>query len=465
MYRKRNLYNEALQEGTQAMTAIANGAADSLKCILYMELGDIYISKAQAVPAYKNYNIAYDIAYKQKLPALQSQIYHRFSDLYRSFGNTDMAKSYLMKSLELDTKNNLLVNKFNDYISLAKLTNMREYIEQADGLAGTLNSYKYKQTAQRLLYYWYMVEGKNSDSTFRYLFSHPELLQFFKNSGPEHFYLELANIYHFSGKNDSAIYFYRLAETGLATGDNAIIKSGLYMSMADSYLERRDSTDAKEYYLRSFTLYKQLGDLNSISGISAQLSILYAAFSDFRPAYYYQAQADSVNAILQSNAANDKVVLLQVERENNSRLMDLEELTAKAVRRNNLQIMAITLMLTLFFAVMLFAGMFAVSKTIIRMLGYFAFISLFEFIVLLLDEPIVHFTQGEPLKIWGVKILLIALLVPLQHFLEHRLIRFLQSQKLMEARQKISIKKWFYRNNKPIGTLGGEDMEEDTAVL
>jgi hypothetical protein len=137
-------------------------------------------------------------------------------------------------------------------------------------------------------------------------------------------------------------------------------------------------------------------------------------------------------------------------------------------RKHNLQIMAITITLTFIFTAMLFLGMFAVSKATIRMVGYFAFISLFEFIIVLLDHPIMNISKGEPLKIWGLKIILIALLVPCQHFLEHRLISFLQSRKLIEARQRVSLKNWWLRLKKPAPKMkdaGDKNVEEHTAVL
>ena len=99
------------------------------------------------------------------------------------------------------------------------------------------------------------------------------------------------------------------------------------------------------------------------------------------------------------------------------------------------------------------------------MFGYFFFISLFEFIVLLIDNIfLAHATHNEPLKLWLIKIILIALLVPLQHFLEHSLIKFLESRKLIEARTKFSLKVWRQKTKKP-ATTKETDFEENTAVL
>ena len=107
--------------------------------------------------------------------------------------------------------------------------------------------------------------------------------------------------------------------------------------------------------------------------------------------------------------------------------------------------------------------MFPVSKTTIRMMGYVAFICLFEFVILLIDGWIHRVTHGEPLKVWMIKIGVILLLVPLQHWMEHGLIRFLASRKLVEARTKFSIKKIWLSMKKP--SKNEEGIEEDTAVL
>ncbi len=464
IYRKRNLFNEAIQQATQAFTALGDTEADSLKCILYMELGDIYIAKGDAVPAYKNYNNAFDIAYKQKNIQLQSEIYHRYSELYRSFGDEETGKKYLLLSLELNKKNHYKEGLFKDYIDLTRITDDREYLDMAGEIAASLHSDRKILGVKQLLYYWYMVEGKNSTQTFNYLFSNPDLVQIFKNPGLPNFYWQSGDIYRYSGKYDSAIHYYRLAETELTETYDIGIKLTIYDAMAETYLLNRDSINARIYYEKAFVLCRQINKISLLPEICNELGMLHAKESNYKLAYFYAVRADSASKILQANAAKDKVVLLQVDRENKKRENDLADAAQKTERKHNLQVMAITVMITGIFAFMLFLGMFAVSKTTIRMIGYFAFISLFEFIIVLLDHPIIAISHGEPIKIWAIKIGLIALLVPFQHFLEHRLISFLQSRKLLEARQQFSLKNWWYRLKKP-ATVKDAGLEKDTAVL
>ena len=77
--------------------------------------------------------------------------------------------------------------------------------------------------------------------------------------------------------------------------------------------------------------------------------------------------------------------------------------------------------------------------------------------------------HNEPLKLWLVKIVLIALLVPLQHFLEHNLVKFLESKKILTAKTKVSfknlsVKRWWQNMKKPAPVIDA-GIEEDTAVL
>jgi tetratricopeptide (TPR) repeat protein len=104
VFRKRGQFDEALQQATQAFTALSNTKADSIICILYDELGDIYKSKGEAVTAYKNYNSAFEIAYRNKNIPLQSEVYHRFFELYWSLKEVETAKKYLFQSLQVNIK-------------------------------------------------------------------------------------------------------------------------------------------------------------------------------------------------------------------------------------------------------------------------------------------------------------------------------------------------------------------------
>jgi hypothetical protein len=466
IHRIKNEFNEAVLSTSKAFSALANAEKkDSVEVELYCELGDIYLAKADAISACKNYNIAFEKAYRIKDYMRESKIYHKFSDLYKSFDNPDAAKDYLFESLKLNSKINNPEGKFSDYIDLAKITNNRDYIEKAIAIAVQLNSPKHLMIAKRLMYYWIMVEGKNSNATFDYLKENPALLQFFTNSNPAALSWERGNTYKYAGSYDSALYYFNTAKPQIISGKNSGMLSTMYHTIAETYLQNNEPEKSRIFYEKTLETAEKNAGVKTVALVSAALSKIYADKKDFENAYKYSKLADSANEVIQSKAGKDKMVLMQMDRENNKQEIDRQETTNKINRKNNLQLMAITISLTIFFALMVFAGMFEVSKTMIKTVGYFAFISLFEFIVLLLDHPIIAITNGEPLKLWICKIFLIAMLVPLQHFLEKRLIGYLQSRDLLEARKRISFKKWFAKKPVVANEITPDNIEDTPGVL
>jgi uncharacterized membrane protein len=94
--------------------------------------------------------------------------------------------------------------------------------------------------------------------------------------------------------------------------------------------------------------------------------------------------------------------------------------------------MGITTAIAAIFILLVMLGVFSVSQSTIKILGFFAFIFLFEFIILLADNQIHNWTHGEPWKILAIKIGLIPILLPLHHFLEEKVIHYLTSKKMLE---------------------------------
>jgi hypothetical protein len=77
-------------------------------------------------------------------------------------------------------------------------------------------------------------------------------------------------------------------------------------------------------------------------------------------------------------------------------------------------------------------GWLAVPASVIRGLGFLSFIFLFEFIILLTDRQISELTHDEPWKVLLIKIALAAILLPLHHWSEHKVIHFLSNRKRLK---------------------------------
>ncbi|MFI5128363.1 MAG: tetratricopeptide repeat protein [Chitinophagales bacterium] len=470
--RSRGMADRAVTNATTALANVQEGVPDSLKAIANIELGDSYRSKGEAVLASRSYNNAYDIAIKNANYYLETDVYRRLSKLYRYLGERTEAKDYLVKSLNLNKTHGNNEGIIKDYIELAKSEGELFYATEALRLADSLHFDSYKTDIKDIILAYHTVNGGDSKIALDYLHSQPDLHAHYTEGGAQDYYFELGEIYRYGGNADSALYFFKLSEPEMLKKYDIEKTRYLYYEMAACYEIKKDRQNAISYYEKSLGFCQQVHDLSTIAGISNALTNLYKAGNDFKNALSYKELATATQDSLSQLAKNKDMILLSVERDKKQHDEELLRIEQAFVKKRNLQYMFITIAICLVFILMLVIGTFPISKLTINILGYFFFISLFEFIVLILDNNVLHsITHGEPLKLWLIKIALIGMLVPLQHFLEHRLIKFLESRQLLRARTKFSLVKLLpkkkagpHTKTKTKTKKSVKSMEDDTAV-
>lgn len=468
LLRKRGQYDNALINAQLALGYLPQIESDSIKAVLYMELGDTYRIKGNAVSAYTNYNHAFDIAFKIKSVPLQSDLYHCFHEMYKGLGEFEAAKEELKKSLALDKRYGYTIGLVKDYYDLARLTDEKFYVEKALELATSIQFTPYIFKSKDLMLAYIEVKEKDSEKALRYLESEPDLKQSYLNIGTAYYYRALGQIFLYSNKPDSALNYLKLAEYDYVNNFDKKFVRSLFSEIAQSYNGLNDVPNAIAYYTKALELSRKINDASAIASTSLELSRLYDQISDYKQAFTYSKMSTMYQDSLRSLSKERDIALLGVEREKRKHEQELQEEERRLNNRLNIQYLAISIAICIIFIAFLFMGMFPVSKLTIKLFGYFFFISLFEFIVLLIDNLLLaKAVHGEPLKLWLIKIVLIAMLVPLQHYMEHNLIKFLESRKLLEARTKFNLKNWWPKVKKPepVVTDADVDIEKDTAVL
>jgi tetratricopeptide (TPR) repeat protein len=352
-----------------------------------------------------------------------------------------------------------------DYFDLARLNNDAYFITKAIGLADSLDNFKYLLNAKRLMLVYYYYVQKNVSQALEYLEKEPDLKQSYLNDGVGIYFQTKGNIFLLSGNADSALPYYKKAEPEILKKFEPRASMNIFDQIAESYSGIKNYPMAIDYYLKALKLSEGLNDVAHIAQFSKKLSNLYAKQNNFKTAFLYSSKSDLYSDSLRTLSKGNKIALLGVERENKKHQQDLMQAEKLLTDRRNIQYMAITVALVIVFFLMLFVGSFPVSKLTVKLMGYFFFISLFEFIVLLIDNLfLTHATHNQPLIIWMIKIGLIGLLVPCQHFLETNLIQLLASRRLIEVRTKFSIKKWWTKMKKP-ASVGVAGLDDDSAVL
>jgi len=465
LLRKRMATDLALEQTALAFATIGDAKKDSIRAVLNIELGDIYQAKGEALTAYRSYNAAYAIAYNMKSVPLQSEVFHRFAWLYQSLNDSIAAKNNLQKSLALNTANHYRKGVLNDFIDLARITNKKEYIDKAIALADSLQLLRELVFSKKLLFAYYMVIKQNSSLALNYLKQNTDLHQYYINQGPADYNWSMGNIYKYAGQPDTALYYYEQAEPKMQKAFSVGTRRILFKEMGDCYAALDNIPKAIYNYEQALSLAKEVRDLSFVTAMNKELSSLYAENKDFKQAYEANLAYANYKDTLQKLSAERDIALLGVEREAKKAQKDLDDEEASRLRIKNLQYWSIGSAIAAIFLALLLAGMFPISQFTIRLLSFFSFICLFEFIVLLIDsEFLEHITHGEPLKLWLIKIFLIAMLVPLQHFLEHGLTQFVGSRRLVTLRQNLSLKRWWQKiKTAPAATK--DDPENDTAVL
>jgi hypothetical protein len=235
----------------------------------------------------------------------------------------------------------------------------------------------------------------------------------------------------FDHQPDSSMYYYKKAEQIMVADPNIILRSKFYFRFGE-FLDRHGLADeAVDRIKQSYELASQISYFDYMFIASGKLESLYAESKKYPEAYRYallnKVLADSINSI----SKKEQLLMMEIDHETRQRDRFAEQEHIERLRRYSLQYTAITIGILTVFVILIMLGSLKVPEWIIRMLGFFSFIFLFEFIILLADHKIHEATHGEPWKVLIIKIFLIAILLPLHHSIEKRVITYLLNHKLL----------------------------------
>lgn len=439
--------DEALRNANLAVTDSRNTENDSIQVLCAIQLGKVYQDKSDILMAYKTFTNAQNIAIHSENESLLPPVYHAMGTLYKKFGKEEKAKEYINQSLAIDIRKNNIPGQINDNIFLSKLSNNiagKEYLQKAIELSDKIGSLPSKIEAEKILFVHLMVKEK-PEVTLAFLDEHQELQNVFANTGP--FYLDWmkAEIFLYAEVPDSSLVYFKKAENAFNTGYDLSTRKGFFNELALCNKMLNNIPAALFYYQKTFDLARTSSDLRLLQTTSKDLKQLYENTGDYKQAYSYNLLYDHFKDSVELLGKERDLALAEVDNVTKQQQRDVLLAEEKLQRRYNLQYMLITIIVAVAFLLLLMIGMFKVSTFMIRLMGFLSLIFFFEFIILILDNWIHHLTHGEPWKVWLIKIGIISVLLPVHHFLEHRIIRYLLSRHLITVRSRLSMAKLFSR--------------------
>ena len=441
-------YAKALNYNHEALAEANTGNDDSLKVFANLSLGVTYKTRNEKLLAFRSFLEALDVAELSKNQTLIRNVYSYIGDIYSSMGDYEKAIDYYVKMIALEDKSNPYP-LLDDYNHLGRLFVKNKQFdlalamyEKSIHLADSLHFPKSKIQSYLNIANMYF----NSDQLqkgMRYMNSHEELLSYFKTSGQQVFLDQgYGAVYTELGMYDSAAYFFKKAEPVIETmTDSYFGRYEFYREYADFFSKNKQYDQAIAFYLRARKIGQQVNDIELLQNSDKELDTMYMRKGDYKTASVYNSEYNLYKDSLRALAKESDILKLAVDNDNRRRERLAREDEEATRRRHNIQYVGATIGIISLFIVLVMLGLFRISPRIIRALGFFSFIFLFEFIILLADDQIHEMTHGEPWKVLVIKIFLAAVLLPLHHWLEHKVIHYLSTRRKISTEGWLSFKK------------------------
>jgi tetratricopeptide (TPR) repeat protein len=430
---------KALSHANQAASVVSTLKNDSLSAEVQLSLGNVYQLRNEKILALRFFLNALRISEKMHNYSLMRSSYSYLSRFYAQIDDYEKAIDYATEAyhaLDHIPEKNVPYQRVIDVSSIGNLYSLKKsydiainHFHRAIAMADSLHFTNLKLPAYMNLFNQFLRRDQPA-----------EALAFFNSEKGEYMKEQLrlfgmASVidqaygitYTALGRYDSAKYFLVRATPFFEKNTSVLNQMYFYHNKGILYKKMGYIDSAIHYFEKLKRTGENAGVLENIQAASKELDSLYAAKGDLKTArtYYstYILYRDSIEVL-----GKEKELAQEEAADEQQRQERLDEERAEqARRRNNIQYLSITFGIFGLFLLLVVLGMFRVSANLIRGLGFFAFLLFFEFIFLIFKKNIHSITHGEPWKDLAFMIALAAMLVPLHHYLEKKVLNYLTS--------------------------------------
>ena len=454
--------DKALGHATQAFSMLSSGTDDSLRAEAHNLYGQVYLARNENILALRNFLSALRIAEAARNAGLLRDCYRQLADFYAAIEDYDRAIDYMKmayRQLEgmddadapylrvayTDAIGNLFAGKNNHEIAIdyfERSVHMADSLKfltlKISGYGSLINEYLRMDDPGKALAYLRSMEAEGVRQ---------QMSGF--GIGPM---LDMAYgvVYTQMGRFDSARALLEAVRPVYETDMLGAQRVAYFYQLARFYRRSGNRQAAIENYRLLHGLALQGGHLDLVRSTAGELDTLYRQAGDPETANRYAAVYYRYKDSIEGQKRRKELVQLEAADEQQRQLRLSQERAEAEKRRDNIQYMAITLGIVVMFLSLVLLGMFKVPAAWIRALGFFVFLLFFEFVFLIFKKNIYGITRGEPWKDLAFMIALAAILVPLHHWLEHRVLHYLTSHnRLTEVRRRMGSR--FLAKDKPEG--------------
>jgi len=449
----------------QAISIASNINDDSVHVQIKLSSGDVHMAKNEKIEGLRSYLSALRLAEKIKNALLARESYLKLSLFYSSIEDYDRAIDYFtlgFKKLDEMKTGTVVYQKVIDINTLGGLYAQKKdyelaikYYEDALKMADSLNYANLKMPVyMSLMNVYVLMKEPQKSLDFMESASGTKLKQYIANVNMLPMMDQAyAVIYSEMGRLDSAGKYFDRSAQFFANSENLTMRLFSLLNRGYYHKKKGEYQKAIDLLLTANDLAAKNGQLETALEVNKNLDTLYGIIGNHQQSKFYAAAYFQTKDSIQTINKEKELAQVEAQDEQTRQLEIAEEAAEKKRQRNNIQYLAITIGIVTLFLLMIVFGMFKVSAGTIKMIGFFAFLMFFEFIFLIFKKNIYAITHGEPWMDLLFMIGLAAILLPLHHWLEHKVLHYLTStNKLTTA--GATLRSRFFGNEKTV--MGSE---------
>lgn len=412
------------------------------KVLSYLALGKSFEIQKYYLEAYQNYLNASYLAETLENPKIKNEIqkkcYHHLFEFHRAVDDYDHAAEYKLRHIELIKKTTkldsieLLWAKY-DLCGLNVLSQKYGFVEKTlDELlkeASKKNHTKLKDFIFSL-YRKYLIQTDDLAGFHKiYIEKHPEELTRLKLYQPVIYHQIRSKLAEYNNDMGTALLEFEKGRAMISQNTSPAFKSNFFLRYGEFLLNQDKLKEAKNSFLQSYKESEKIDYLDFMLESSYYVDSIAGVLREYDIAYKFSTIHKKLLIRQADINEQDEFLLMELANESKKIELNLKKQEEEQKRTFNLQYFMITLGISFLFLIFLVMSRYKVPEWVIRGLGFFSVLMLFEFIILVLDQKLHHMTHGAPLPIFIIKVSILTFLFPLHHFIEETIIKFMMAKK------------------------------------
>ena len=252
----------------------------------------------------------------------------------------------------------------------------------------------------------------------------------------------MAHIHEGMENMDSSIYYFKKEEAITQSSGNNYMIAHSFMRFGEFYKRQNDIINAKEKFNMAMEYAKNDalgGDL--VIDVVSYLEDIAIQESDFEAAYNYSQVHHELflenYSIKKQNDLTELTVLSDEERK--KRIAEIEQQAKE--KKHQAQYFWIVIIIVFVGVILIAISNMPVPGWLIEMMAFFSILSIFEFFILIMDNPIHSITHGQPIWNFLIKIMIFSFLFPLHHIIETTVTEYLKKNKVIVKPGSFAFKK------------------------